>query len=113
MKRWMLLLLISWPSAAFAVCEERVADAQAQIEGSLDASLTARERAEITAVLFQLCEPRQPGSSFYEDENKTARTTYGLNPRTRSSEQDEAAAIIAVEVDGHRRHKDGDRRRTE
>ena len=113
MKRWMLLVLMSLPGAAFALCEERVADAQAQIEASLDASLTARERAEIMAVLFQLCEPRQPGASVYEDENRTARTTHGLNPRTRRTEQDEAAAIIAVEVDARRRHKDRDSRREE
>ena len=111
MKRWLLLVLISFPGAAFAACEARVADAQAQIEASLDASLTARERAEIMAVLFRLCEPRQPGASVYEDDNRTARTTHGLNPRTRRAAQDETAAIIAVEIDGRRRG--GDSRKAE
>ncbi len=113
MKRWLIPVLLLLPGAAYAECEMRVADAQTEIEARLEASLTAHERAEIMAILFRLCEPRQPGASVYEDESRTARTTHGLNPRTRPAEQDETAAIIAVEIDGRGRHRDGDTRRAE
>ena len=96
-------------TAAQAECGERVAEAQVRIAAVLQQPLTAAEQAELSAVLYQLCEPRPAGASVVEEPSRTVRTTHGLNPRETRVDDDDIAPIIAVEVEGRRRHRGGDR----
>ncbi len=91
-------------AAAQADCAERVAQAQVRIAEALSSPLSVAEQAELSAVLFQLCEPRPAGASVVEEPGRTTRTTHGLNPRE-PRQDDQQTPIIAVEVEDPRRYR--------
>ncbi len=110
MRNMMGIALCVVATAAQADCTERVAEAQVRIAEALQQPLSVAEQAELSAVLFQLCEPRPAGASVVEEPGRTVRTTHGLNPREPRAD-DQQTPIIAVEVEGRRRHRDDGGRR--
>ena len=100
------LLTLGFLPVAYADCISEVAHTQERIEAMVGA-MDTRQQIELTALLLDLCQQREPGSGVVHTEQRTAITTHGLNPRERDIDcvDQDVPLVIGVDVDGDRGRK--------
>ena len=100
------MLTLGLIPAAYADCFSEVARTQERIEAMVGA-MDTRQQIELTALLLDLCQQREPGSGVVHGEQRTAITTHGLNPRERDIDcvDQDVPLVIGVDVDGKRSRK--------
>ena len=85
-----------------ADCVARVIDTQAQVQ-ALYGELDPHDNTRLTALLLDLCEERDPGSSVSRTPERTVITTHGLNEKQIVVQEGDVP--VYVEIDGGRRFR--------
>lgn len=100
------LLALSVMPLAYADCITEVARTQERIE-AMTGGLDTRQQIELTALLLDLCQQREPGSGVVHGAERTAITTHGLNTRERDIDcvDQDVPLVIGVDVDADRSRK--------
>lgn len=101
-------LVFSSSAFSHSDCVDRVIQAQQRL-APMVGELSPAQQAEMSAVLMDLCTPRDAGASVVREPGRTSYTTHGLNEGPHIEPAQDTPVIIGVEVDRPRHYPGGHR----